>query len=63
MLEVLPETQNDLLAVRVKGELTIADFDKYRNRLRDLMQRYEEVHLYYEMVDVNWVQPVAAIEN
>lgn len=63
MLEVLPETRNDLLAVRVKEELTIADFDLYRNRLRDLMQRYEEVHLYYEMVDVKWVQPVAAIEN
>lgn len=63
MLEVLPETHDNVLAVRISKELTIADFDQYRNLLRDLMQRYEEVHLYYEMVDVAWVQPVAAIEN
>jgi hypothetical protein len=47
----------------VSKELTIADFDQYRNLLRDLMQTYPEVHLYYEMKDVNWVQPIAAIEN
>lgn len=63
MLEILPETQKNVLAVRVSGELEIADFDTYRNMLRDLMQRYDETHLYYEMLDVDWVQPVAAIEN
>ena len=63
MLQVLPETNANVLAVRVSQELTIADFDRYRNLLRELMQRYGEVHLYYEMVDVAWVQPVAAIEN
>jgi hypothetical protein len=63
MLEILPETQDNVLAVRISKELTTADFDQYRNLLRELMQRYGEAHLYYEMVDVAWVQPVAAIEN
>ncbi|MFT2008263.1 STAS/SEC14 domain-containing protein [Pontibacter sp. 13R65] len=63
MIEILRETKDELLAIRVSKELTIADFDQYRNLLRDLMQAYQEVHLYYEMKDVNWVQPVAAIEN
>jgi hypothetical protein len=63
MLEILSETRDNLLAVRVRDKLAIPDFDQYRNLLRDLMQRYKEVHLYYEMVNVEWVQPVAAIEN
>ncbi|WP_018479541.1 SpoIIAA family protein [Pontibacter roseus] len=63
MLEILPQTQGNLLAVRVIEELTVNDFDTYRNLLRDLMQRHTETHLYYEMDQVDWVQPVAAIEN
>ena len=63
MLEILPQTHDDKLAVQIRGELTVADFDAYRNLLRELMQQYEEVHLYYEMLGVKWVQPMAAIEN
>ncbi|MDX5420910.1 MAG: STAS/SEC14 domain-containing protein [Hymenobacteraceae bacterium] len=63
MLEILPQTKDNVLAVRVSKELRIDDFDQYRNILRDLMQQHEEVHFYYEMEDVQWVQPVAAIEN
>ncbi|AKD02366.1 STAS/SEC14 domain-containing protein [Pontibacter korlensis] len=63
MIEILPETRNNMLAVRISDELTVDDFDQYRNLLRDLMQRYKEAHLFYEMVNVDWVQPVAAIEN
>ncbi|WP_299703332.1 STAS/SEC14 domain-containing protein [uncultured Pontibacter sp.] len=63
MLEILPETHDNMLAVRVKGELSIPDFDKYRNMVRDLMLKNKETHIYYEMVDVDWINPVAAIEN
>jgi hypothetical protein len=63
MLEILPETHDNILAVRVKDELTIPDFDQYRNIVRDLMLKHKEAHIYYEMVGVDWVQPVAAIEN
>ncbi|QCR23607.1 STAS/SEC14 domain-containing protein [Pontibacter sp. SGAir0037] len=65
MLEILPDTKDNLLAVRVSHALTIADFDQYRNLLRNLMGRYKETHLYYEMVDLDLTQlsPVAAIEN
>lgn len=63
MLEILPETKDNLLAVRVSEELTVADFDRYRNLLREIMQQHKEAHLYYEMVGLEWVQPIAAIEN
>ncbi|WP_347159731.1 STAS/SEC14 domain-containing protein [Pontibacter chitinilyticus] len=52
MIMVLPETQDNLLAVQVSGQLTIQDFDLYRNLLRDLMGKYKEVRSYYEMVDL-----------
>lgn len=63
MLEILPETHGNVLAVRVRDKLTIPDFDQYRNLVRDLMGKHKETHIYYEMVDVDWIQPVAAIEN
>ncbi|WP_299987685.1 STAS/SEC14 domain-containing protein [uncultured Pontibacter sp.] len=63
MLEILPETHDNILAVRVRDKLTIPDFDQYRNMVRDLMLKNEETHIYYEMVDVDWINPVAAIEN
>ena len=40
MIEVLPETQGDMLAVRVSGELTNEDFDLYRQLIRDRMKKY-----------------------
>ncbi|MFD2248394.1 STAS/SEC14 domain-containing protein [Pontibacter ruber] len=63
MLEVLPETHDNVLAVRVSKELSVPDFDRYRNMASDLMRKHKETHIYYEMADVNWVQPVAAIES
>jgi hypothetical protein len=63
MLEILPETHDNILAVRVRDELTIPDFDSYRNMVRDLMLKNNEAHIYYEMMNVDWMQPVAAIEN
>ncbi|PRY10355.1 SpoIIAA-like protein [Pontibacter ummariensis] len=63
MIEVLPQTQGDLLAVRVSGELTNADFDQYREKIRDRMKATGSARLYYEMADLHWVKPGAAMEN
>ncbi|MCX2739467.1 STAS/SEC14 domain-containing protein [Pontibacter anaerobius] len=65
MIEVLPETQGDMLAVRVSGELTNEDFDLYRELIRDRMRKYGAARLYYEMIhlDLNRVKPGAALEN
>ena len=63
MLEVLPETTQDLLAVRVSDELTNEDFDIYRELIRDRMKRFGTARLYYEMVNLSWVKPGAALEN
>jgi len=63
MLQVLPETTDKMLAVRVSGELTNEDFDLYRKLIRDRMKATGEARLYYEMADLNWVKPGAALEN
>jgi len=63
MLEVLPETHDDLLAVRVSGQLTNEDFDLYRELIRDRMKRYGMARLYYEMAGLSWVKPTVALEN
>lgn len=63
MLEVLKETHDDVLAVRVSGELTNEDFDLYRELVRDRMKRFGTVRLYYEMMSLKWVKPGAALEN
>ena len=63
MLEILPQTRDNILAVRVRKTLTIPDFDQYRNLVRNLMFKHQETHIYFEMVDVDWLNPVAAIEN
>ncbi|GAB3822397.1 hypothetical protein GCM10028895_26830 [Pontibacter rugosus] len=65
MLRILPETKENLLAVQISKELRVADFDQYRNLLRDLMGKYKEARLYYEMIDLDLtdVSAVAAVEN
>ncbi|MBF9253453.1 STAS/SEC14 domain-containing protein [Pontibacter sp. 172403-2] len=63
MLQVLPETTDEMLAVRVSGELTNEDFDRYRELIRDRMKATGEARLYYEMADLDWVKPGAALEN
>ena len=63
MIEVLPETHDNLLAVRVSGELTNADFDLYRELIRNRMKAFGEARLYYEMADLHWVKPSVAVEN
>ncbi|MBC5775580.1 STAS/SEC14 domain-containing protein [Pontibacter sp. KCTC 32443] len=63
MLTVLPETHDDMLAVRVSGQLTNEDFDLYRELIRERMKQYGSARLYYEMSDLNWVKPGAALEN
>jgi SpoIIAA-like len=65
MIEVLPETHDDMLAVRVSGELTNEDFDLYREQIRDRMKKYGAARLYYEMshLDLSRIKPGAAMEN
>lgn len=63
MLIVLNETEGDVLAVRVNGKLTERDFDRYRMLLREKMEMYGKVRLYFEMVDFSGWQPGSFLEN
>jgi hypothetical protein len=63
MLEILSETHDDMLAVRVSGELTNEDVDLYRDLIRDRMKQYGAARLYYDMENLTWVKPGAALEN
>lgn len=53
MLQLLPETQGNLVAVRVSEKLTQADLDNYRKLLTPIMQQFGTARLYFEMIDFN----------
>ncbi|HEY0897718.1 MAG TPA: STAS/SEC14 domain-containing protein [Sphingobacteriaceae bacterium] len=63
MLLVLNETEGDLLAVRVSGKLTERDFDHYRVLVREKMERYGGVRLYFEMLSFTGWKPGSFLEN
>ncbi|MDX5436824.1 MAG: STAS/SEC14 domain-containing protein [Pontibacter sp.] len=65
MLEILPQTKENFVAVRVSGKLTHEDFDLYRNLIRDRVKRYGSARLYYEMVNLHLsgIKLGAALEN
>ncbi len=63
MIQVLPETENDLLAVKVSGKLSAGDFDTYRELCRQKMQTYGSVRLYFEMESFHGWETSTFIEN
>ncbi|HEY0897100.1 MAG TPA: STAS/SEC14 domain-containing protein [Sphingobacteriaceae bacterium] len=60
---VLNETEGNLVAVRVSGTLTERDFDRYRVLLREKMELYGEIRLYFEMLDFTGWKPASFLEN
>jgi hypothetical protein len=63
MLLILQETEADLVAVRVTGKLTERDFDQYRVLVREKMELYGGIRLYFEMVSFTGWQPGSFLEN
>lgn len=63
MLEILKETEGDLVAVQVSGKLTERDFDRYRVLLREKMALYGEIRLYFEMRAFTGWKPGSFLEN
>jgi len=63
MLTILEQTNEQLLAVRVSGKLTAADFDTYKEQITNRMERTKAARLYFEMVDFEGWQPGSFIEN
>ena len=51
MHTVLPQTTDDLVAIRVSGDLTAADYEALESLLRDRVRRYGRLRLLIHMDD------------
>ncbi|WP_207425289.1 STAS/SEC14 domain-containing protein [Pedobacter sp. SYSU D00535] len=49
MIKILPESERDLLVVKVTAKLTDSDFDIYRDAVRMRIEQFGYVRLYFEM--------------
>ena len=49
MLQILGQTEGNLLATRATGNLTEADFDKLLPLLNNIVERYKKIRWYFEM--------------
>lgn len=63
MIEVLPESETDVLAVAVSGKLMSEDYDKLRLECGLRVDRHENFDLLVELRDVEGAEPEAVIED
>jgi hypothetical protein len=63
MLQILEETENDLVAVRATHSLTQKDYDKLLPLLNSKLDRYEQLRMYFEMEDFDGWKPRAFWED
>lgn len=63
MIQQLPETSDNLIAVRVSGTLTSADVQFFQNLLEPVMQRQGSARLYFEMVDFHGWEPGSFLKH
>ena len=63
MLTILPETIDDLLAVRVSEKFTAEDFERYSQLIKDRIGEFGQARLYFEMVEFDGWEAGSFIEN
>ena len=63
MLQVLAETENDLVAVKATQKLTQKDYDKLLPLLNCKLDRYDKLRMYFEMEDFEGWTPGAFWED
>jgi hypothetical protein len=63
MVHILADTQNDLLAFKVKGELQRPDYDKTLPILEEMVQKYQKIRIYADMTDVEGITAKALWEE
>ncbi len=62
-MQILPLTQDNLIAVRVSAILTTEEFVHYKAIVNHVIEQYGEVRLYFEMEQFEGWQPESFLEN
>ena len=63
MLTVLPESQGDLLAVRVSGTMTREDYGQFRSRAEQMMRDHGQIRVLMELDNLHGWSVGAAWED
>ncbi|MCM4159288.1 STAS/SEC14 domain-containing protein [Antarcticibacterium flavum] len=59
MLQILEQTEGNLIATRATGNLTEADYDKLLPRLKNIVEKYQKIRWYFEMEGFEGWKPKA----
>lgn len=62
-MQILPFTQDNLIAVRVSALFTNEEFAQYKATVNHVIAQYGEVRLYFEMEQFEGWQPGSFLEN
>jgi hypothetical protein len=62
-MQILPFTQDNLIAVRVSGNLTTEELDPFEAMVKHVIAQYGEVRLYAEMEQFSGWEPESFLEN
>lgn len=63
MLEVLPESDGNVIGVRVHGEMTGGECSSLAVRIEELVKEHKSVRLLLDLSDCDRVDPAAAWEE
>jgi hypothetical protein len=63
VIDVLPETEERVLAVRVSGKLTAEDYDRIGPELSLRAERFDSFDIVAELTDLESVEPAAIVED
>ena len=63
MLTILSATNDDLLAIGVSEKFTAIDFETYSALIKERVEKYGQVRLYFEMVEFDGWKAGSFIEN
>ena len=63
MIEILPETEEDTLAIVVSGKLTKDDYDMIEPELRLRADQFDTFDMVVELTDMEGMEPAAMLED
>ena len=63
MLQILEQTEGNLIATRATGNLTEADYDKLLPLLNNIVEKHQKIRWYFEMEDFEGWKPKAFWED
>jgi hypothetical protein len=62
-MQLLPMTRDNLIALRVSGILTMQEIDQFKALVRDVIDQFGEVRMYFEMQEFDGWQVSSFLEN